>query len=164
MSTPNNYDEYPCITSELKTIKNDGVIKFYENFDFIITISKENYLKKYIVFTGDDGHGSALSQEETPVPFSDYLKSQIQFEIIENSFFDVEEFCKNHDKLEFLKFELAQLLENGLCAIFDKKALKYVETIRIETYSNIYDFLAGEGGRRFFVNDILILTVKDWVS
>jgi len=63
-----------------------------------------------------------------------------------------------------LEYRIASLLENGLCVILDKKSNEIVPEIKLQSYSYYCGPLCGHGGRRFFVNEILILKVMDWIS
>jgi DNA gyrase/topoisomerase IV subunit A len=63
-----------------------------------------------------------------------------------------------------LEYRTASLLENGKCLVLNKESDEIVSEIKVQTYSYHCGFLCGDGGRRFYVNEILILQVMDWIS
>jgi hypothetical protein len=69
------------------------------------------------------------------------------------------------NKLEHrLEYRLADMLENGSCYIINQKSNEMITTIKVQVYSYYCGLLCGDGGRRFFINGILLLKVMDWIS
>lgn len=64
---------------------------------------------------------------------------------------------KNRNLKESLEYRIAYLLTNGQCLILNRKTNEIMSKIRCQTYR-----LGVIQGRRFFVNDILILETIDF--
>jgi hypothetical protein len=58
---------------------------------------------------------------------------------------------------------LALFMEKGYCYCYDKMAGKVVKEITVE-YWSVGVPLAATGGRRFYINNVLFLEIRDWVS
>ena len=65
---------------------------------------------------------------------------------------------------ERLKFVLAGFLEYGQCHIYDKKNRENITKIVVEYWGYSPAPLAGAGGRRFYINNVLFLETTDWIS
>ena len=63
-----------------------------------------------------------------------------------------------------IDYVLAGFLESGLCHFYDKKNAKKIEQVEVEYWGYILGPLAGAGGRRFYINNVLFLEVVDWIS
>lgn len=59
---------------------------------------------------------------------------------------------------------IVELLENGQCLILNKKRNTIISEVTIQKYSYYYGPLFAGGGRRFFINKLLILEIRDWIS
>ena len=71
---------------------------------------------------------------------------------------------KDHVNAERIKFVLAGFLEYGQCHIYDKKSKKNVKQIVVEYWKYSPAPLAGAGGRKFYINNVLFLETTDWIS
>ena len=69
-----------------------------------------------------------------------------------------------HNLKDRLEYRAADLLESGQCMIINKNTNECISTIKIQTFDLYCGSLCGYGGRRFFINDIQVLNVLDWVS
>ena len=78
---------------------------------------------------------------------------------------DATEIAKKNNLISRLEYRTADLLENGQCIVLTSSIkTEIVAEIKIQTYSYYCGPLCGDGGRRFFVNGILLLEVMDWIS
>ena len=71
---------------------------------------------------------------------------------------------KDHVNAERLKFVLAGFLEHGQCHIYDKKNRENITKIVVEYWGYSPAPLAGAGGRKFYINNVLFLETTDWIS
>ena len=71
---------------------------------------------------------------------------------------------KDHVNTERLKFVLAGFLEHGQCHIYDKKNNENITKIVVEYWEYSPAPLAGGGGRKFFIDNVLFLETTDWIS
>lgn len=74
--------------------------------------------------------------------------------------------AREHNLISRLNYRTADLLEKGDCLILNKKQKKksVISEIKVQTYSHRGGPLSGDGGRRFFINGILLFAVQDWIS
>ena len=63
-----------------------------------------------------------------------------------------------------LKFRMASLLENGKCFILSNKSNEIITEIKLQQYSRYRGPSHVCDGRRFYVNEILILETQDIVT
>jgi hypothetical protein len=63
-----------------------------------------------------------------------------------------------------MDFVLAHFLEYGQCYIYDKKSENNVSQIVVEYWIYNPAPLAGTGGRKFYINNVLFLETYDWIS
>jgi hypothetical protein len=61
-------------------------------------------------------------------------------------------------------YVLAHFLEYGQCHIYDKKNNQNVTQIVVEYWGYSPAPLAGAGGRKLFINNVLFLETTDWIS
>ena len=95
------------------------------------------------------------------------------FEIVKNAknkefIINVEKILKekeeDHGLEKRLRYRIAYLLEEGKCLIIDKKNNKPISKIKVQTYIFNCGPLCGDGGRRFFIENIMFFGVMDWIS
>jgi hypothetical protein len=90
-------------------------------------------------------------------------------EATNNGSINAYQIAKTNDLTHRLKYLVAGLLENGQCFVYSKKENKRALKVRIQSYSyspkpiNGVSF-GGYVGRRFFIDNQLILDVLDGIS
>lgn len=87
----------------------------------------------------------------------------------DNCLINAAEIAADNNLSNRLEYRLADLLSNGQCMVINKKQnkeviLEVILEVKIQTYSYYCGLLCGDGGRRFFVNGMLLLEVMDWIS
>ena len=126
----------------------EKMVVLYENESYLIKAPlshflsemDKNYLHKY------DEHISSLEKV-----ISDGQKSNL---LLSSSYFDKHR----------IDYVLAHFLEYGQCYIYDKKDKKTVKQITVEYWGDSSAPLAGAGGRRFYINNVLFRETTDWIS
>ena len=63
-----------------------------------------------------------------------------------------------------LPYLIADFLENGNCLVYDKKKSLFANEIAVVKEGSQVGPLCGGGGRKFYVNNILIHETMDWIS
>ena len=63
-----------------------------------------------------------------------------------------------------IKAVLASFLEYGQCYVYDKKNNKNITNIKVEYWGKSSAPLAGAGGRKFYINNVLFIQTLDWIS
>ena len=149
-----NEVETDTIVTLVKEIEETKIVILFENKDFIIKMSLsdfksdiENWLIKHPHIKGDKKLLDIV------------LKKAESNNTVNTSKIITDVYLE-----ERLKYRIASLLENGKCLILNKKSNEIISEIKIQTYSYRCGALCGEGGRRFYVNEVLFFKVRDWVS
>jgi len=158
-----------------KKKKEDGekiTVSLMERDDYVVFEKKvilyedENYLIKtplsYFLseshsffYMGIDGQLSTLEKIISDGQTNDFLYSSPYFTNPNH---------RDHVNAERIKFVLAEFLEYGQCHIYDKKTGKNITKIVVEYWADNPAPLAGAGGRRFYINNVLFLETMDWIS
>jgi hypothetical protein len=63
-----------------------------------------------------------------------------------------------------LKYFLIESLQNGICTIFNKHTLQFIDQVEIEYYDNSSHEMISEGGRNFYLNKKLFINSLDYQS
>ena len=63
-----------------------------------------------------------------------------------------------------IDYVLTGFLETGLCYIYDKGNKDNVKQIEVEYWGYVLAPLAGAGGRKFYINNVLFIEILDWIS
>ncbi|WP_158728206.1 MULTISPECIES: hypothetical protein [unclassified Flavobacterium] len=63
-----------------------------------------------------------------------------------------------------LKYILIESLQNGICTIFNKQTLQFIDQVEIEYYDNSSHEMISEGGRNFYFNKKLFINSLDYQS
>ncbi|GAB2616240.1 hypothetical protein GCM10027035_10800 [Emticicia sediminis] len=77
---------------------------------------------------------------------------------------DAPSIAKNNNLLHRLEYRLSDIIQSGKCIILNKENNKVLNSIKVQTYSYHCGRFCGGGGRRFFVDDFILLQVVDWIS
>jgi len=78
---------------------------------------------------------------------------------------NIAEFEQEGKLIERFKYRLADMLENGAAAIYQKESGMREKSILVEHFEFMAHKTAGRGGRRFYLPDrTLFLEVLDWIS
>jgi hypothetical protein len=92
------------------------------------------------------------------------LLQLIQAAAASNDEVDGEKIAERDHLLPRLQYRIADLLESGQCSIIDQESHEPVTAIRLQIYRHECGPRCGNGGRRFFINNTLILQVMDWIK
>lgn len=126
--------------SETEDIRLLGIVILFEDEELMITTPKMLYLEKY--------SGAVFYSSELTKQFQEHI-----------SVFDLKSEINQFDES---KRTLATLLQEGKCNIFNKRTMKYIEQIKVETFSTgTRGTLAGYGGRKFMIEDKVLFEITD---
>jgi len=81
-----------------------------------------------------------------------------------NTIINAEKTAQINNLEERLGYRIADLLDKGQCLIVNKKSMQPVKKVKIQTYSYYCGPLCGNGGRRYYINNMLFFKVMDWIS
>ena len=143
------------IVTLVKEIDNTNIIILLESQDFIVKVSLSDFKDNIDSWLKEHPH---LKEDKKLL---DILLRQTKSNNIVNASKITE---KDRRLTSRFEYRIASLLENGKCLILNKQTNEIIPEIKRRTYSYHCGFLCGSGGRRFYVNDILILEVMDWIS
>jgi len=138
----------------LETIDNSQTVILFENEMFIVKTSLSNFKENIDNWLIKYPH---LKSDKK-------LLKIVMKNAKKNSVVNASIIADNNKLLPRLQYRIADLLENGQCLVLNKKDNAIISEIKVQTYNYHCGALCGGGGRRFFVNDILLLQVMDWNS
>ena len=141
------------IVSLVKEIDETKTVILLKNRNFIVKVSLSEF-KKHM-----DNRNI-----ENPQYWDKKLLEKVLKKAEKNNTINVSRLANNRYLKESLGFRIASLLQRGQCLILNKKTNEIVSEIRLQWYSSFNGALGGRGGRRFYVNDILILETVDLIS
>ena len=141
------------VVSLAKEIDETKTVVLLKNRNFIVKISlsdfKNHMDNRYI---------------ENPQYWDKRLLEKVLKKAEKSNTINVSKLANNRDLKERLDFRIASLLQKGQCLILNRKTNEVVLEIRLQWYSSFNGALGGKGGRRFYINDILILETVDLIS
>jgi hypothetical protein len=127
----------------------EKTVVLYENESYLVKAPLSHFLsdmgKDYFVHRYDE-HLSTLEKV-----ISDGQKNNL---LHSSSYFDKRQ----------IDYVFAYFLEYGQCYIYDKKNKENIKQIVVEYWGYSPAPLAGAGGRRFYINNVLFLETTDWIS
>jgi hypothetical protein len=127
----------------------DKTVILYEDENYLIKTPLAYFLSKMDRFYFVARYDEHLSTLEKVI--SDGQTNDLQYS---SSYF----------KVQRIKFVLSGFLESGFCYIYDKKNGNSVKQVVVEYWGYSPAPLAGAGGRRFYINNVLFLETTDWIS
>ena len=142
------------IVSLVKEIDETKTVILLKNRYFIVKVSlsefKNHMDNQYI---------------ENPQYWDKKLLEKVLKKTEKNNTINVSRLANNRYLEENLDFRIASLLQKGQCLILNRKTNEIISEIKLQWYDL---FTTGEriarSGRRFFVNEILILETVDLIS
>lgn len=151
-------------TQSLGEMQKDTLITLLQNKDSaktVILLQKDGYVVKSSLNNLKENLDSWLSQH--PNLSSDKELLQLILADSENhKEVDAEKIATRHKIAPRLQYRLADMLEKGKCYIINRANGELVISIKVQTYNFHCGPMCGNGGRRFFINGILLLRVLDW--
>jgi len=139
----------------IESIDDAKTVILFENKNFTIKTSLNNFKENIDNWLIE--HPGLISDKE--------LLNLVLERANNNNIIEASIIAKNSELTSRLEYRIAALLESGQCLVLIKKEnTQIVSEVKIQTYSYYCGPLCGDGGRRFYVNGILLMQVEDWIS
>ena len=142
------------IVTLVREIDDTKIVILLENKDFIVKVSLSDFKNDVDNWLIEHPH---LKKDKK-------LLNVVLKQAISDNTVNASRIITDRHLISRLEYRIASLLENGKCLILNKKNNEIKSEIKLQTYSYHCGPLCGIGGRRFYINEFLILEVMDWVS
>lgn len=151
-----------CVDSLVNLLDNNSYfnsdtsrIILYDNEDFMVLTSLETF--------------KSVIKNWTRRPYQnnvEKLDELILEEAAKSEMTNAHKIAKDHNLSKFLNYMVAYFLDKGQCVAYCVKENTTISSIKIQTYrySNPGALLGAYGGRRFYINNMFLFDVLDWMS
>jgi len=135
----------------------EKTVILYEGENFLVT-TPLSYFLSYMVIEFHFGYDQLLPALEKIINDGQRNNLLRSFPYVTNPNW------RDHVNEGRVNFALAHFLEQGTCFFYDKKRKNNVKHVVVEYWGYSPAPLAGAGGRRFYINNILFFETTDWIS
>lgn len=142
------------VVQVLQKIDDPASVVLFRNDNYVISASYAVFSKNFAAWIS---RNPGLSDDEKLYELLEKAAKSTQL-------IDAAMIAEKNNLFFRLKYRMADLLQLGQCMIYNKKTLGPIASITVQTYTLKCGTDCTEGGRRFFIDDVMFLSVIDWLK